>query len=67
MEEFWDTSLFETMGIESQLKQGQESNRDRLLSTEIDFNNKRSKSSDIITNIDAMLCDNDMGIVFIGC
>ena len=55
------------MGIESQLKQGQESNRDRLLSKEIDFNNKRSKSSDIITNIDAMLCDNDMGIVFIGC
>lgn len=30
-------SFFETVGIESQLKHGQESNRDRLLSTEIDF------------------------------
>ncbi len=59
-------SFFETVGIESQLKHGQESNRDRLLSTEIDFN-KRSKFSDIITDIDAMLCDNDLGIIFIGC
>lgn len=30
-------SFFETVGIERQLKHGQESNRDRLLSTEIDF------------------------------
>lgn len=33
-------SFFETMGIESLLKHGQESNSDRLLSTEIDFNKK---------------------------